>query len=79
VTGTNEGVGYGDLNNDGLLDVITWSSTEVSLRRARGDGTFDSPTVLDSGTGLWGVTVADLDNDGNLFSAPQQQNQNNLL
>ena len=59
----------GDVNRDGLLDVVTVTGTDssgtVSLLLGRGDGAFHSPIYSAVGRGSRAVTVGDLNGDGN--------------
>jgi len=69
------GVGWGDYNNDSWLDLFVSNgykgSTENTLYRSDGDGTFTSVTGIDlvssaNATGIAGFAWADYDNDGDL-------------
>jgi flagellin-like hook-associated protein FlgL len=58
-----------DLNNDGVLDIVTGNSTTgdtwVGVRLGAGDGTFGSNATYATGTnGAADVAVADLNGDG---------------
>ncbi len=65
----------GDFNEDGFLDVVTFSSSTVVVHMGKGDGTFYKPVLLpESGCGGssscvadndWGH-LADIDRDGHL-------------
>ncbi len=65
----------GDLDEDGFLDVVTFSSSTVVIHKGKGDGTFYKPVLLpESGCGGsssclsdndWGH-LADVDRDGHL-------------
>jgi flagellin len=55
----------GDLNNDGIQDLVTISAAQVESHLGNGDGTFSSASSLDDGLQRDGV-LADLNNDGNL-------------
>jgi len=66
------GVGVGDFNSDGNLDILkTHFSDDTSiLYRSNGKNYFDDVTIM-SGLGVetrfvgWGAGIVDLDNDGN--------------
>ena len=65
------GVGVGDYNRDGLLDIVktNFAGDTDSLYQNLGDGSFEDRTYL-SGLGVntrflgWGVGFFDMDNDG---------------
>lgn len=54
---------FGDLDDDGDLDVVVRSAGTLVLLRNRGDATFDPPEAL-SGNGR--PVLGDIDNDGDL-------------
>jgi hypothetical protein len=55
-----------DFNGDGANDLVfsARQSASVNVYPGNGDGTFDPPTTYTDGFGSWGLTVADVDNDG---------------
>lgn len=57
---------FGDLNGDGLLDVVSSSYADdvVRVRLGNGNGTFRSQVSYSSGDGAYWVTLSDLNNDG---------------
>lgn len=55
----------GDFNGDGRLDAIVSSTSGISLARGNGDGSLQTPTLID-GTWAKSVAVGDLNNDGML-------------
>ncbi len=67
----NEIIEVGDVNNDGLPDIIVTSgnnssSLSFSVLLQKADGTFDTPVQysVDQGTFLQGLAVGDVNNDG---------------
>jgi len=62
-------VGLADFNNDNILDMVSLTNNTggfVSYRQGVGNGTFGASTVLSMNiTGDSGLTVADLNGDGN--------------
>ncbi len=60
------GIGYGDFNNDGKIDVAIVNSGDntVSILLGNGDGTFQPQTTFQVGSGPQGMIVADLNGDG---------------
>ena len=58
-----------DINGDGHMDVLVagGGSDRVEYIPGNGDGTFGEPVVVSDATNtVWGVSAADLDNDGDL-------------
>ncbi|NMC62218.1 MAG: hypothetical protein GYA55_03535, partial [SAR324 cluster bacterium] len=70
--GTTNAITFGDLNSDGILDMVTADDKGaegwVNIRIGNGDGSFKSPTsfLTDPGTGVSAVVLSDLNNDGSL-------------
>lgn len=60
------GVGLGDLNGDGKLDIVACNLAHgtLSLLRGRGDGTFDTPVSMPTSPNPTAVAVADVNDDG---------------
>ncbi len=58
--------GVWDMNNDGLNDIVVMDqSTTLKILYQQADGTFVESNIGTSfGTQQWGMTVADIDNDG---------------
>jgi hypothetical protein len=61
-------VAQGDLNGDGIPDVVVANRIDdtVSVYLGTGDGTFYPPTTDAIGQRVWRVTVADVNGDGKL-------------
>ncbi|MCP3904510.1 MAG: hypothetical protein GY715_12855 [Planctomycetes bacterium] len=61
-------VDAGDMNNDGLLDLVTtsWSPRRVSVLLNTGEPGFAEPITRDTGPNSWCSTVGDFDGDGHL-------------
>jgi hypothetical protein len=56
----------GDFSNDGLPDLVVLDASGVEVFRNTGDGTFVGPTIIDAGEEPTGLTVADVNGNGNL-------------
>jgi hypothetical protein len=68
-------IALADMNGDGKPDLITLGTTnngdyaELAIALGNGDGTFQTPTVIDFGDGsslAYGLAVADFNGDGKL-------------
>jgi hypothetical protein len=62
-------VKVGDLNNDGIPDILDGDGNDIAVYLGNGDGTFrQAPTFIDqaSGYSIRNITLADVNNDGNL-------------
>jgi hypothetical protein len=59
-------IDYGDVNNDGLRDLVVANSesNDISVLIGNGDGTFRAPTSIPSANGPRAVAVGDFDRDG---------------
>ena len=74
----------GDLNGDGKLDVV-WGSVRSSnfiyVWLGKGDGTFQSPSAVNAGTGQGAkhIAIGDLNHDGKLDLLVSQGNGGTLL
>jgi len=68
--GVATGLDAGDFNGDGKLDLVVGyqdlAGNDVSVLLGNGDGTFQAPVDYATGNEPNGVTVADLNQDGNL-------------
>jgi len=62
--GAASGLGVGDFNGDGKLDLAVSGDAGVAILFGNGDGTFQIPTFVGSGA-YYHLRVADLNNDGN--------------
>jgi|GEM_PF-4238997 len=56
----------GDLDNDGDLDIVAITESDVNIMLNDGAGAFSAPVTLSTGGEPSGVAVGDLDNDGDL-------------
>ncbi len=66
---------YGDINNDGVSDIITSSAGKVNILRGNGDGTFMAPfTINIGGVNLNNATLQDINDDGTLDLFVQDNN-----
>jgi enediyne biosynthesis protein E4 len=64
ISGYNMGVAIGDVNNDGLPDVVLTQYGGIKLFLNRGDGKFDDVTVASGlSNPAWGTSAAFLDYD----------------
>ncbi|NDC37646.1 MAG: hypothetical protein EBZ48_06290, partial [Proteobacteria bacterium] len=60
-------VTLGDINRDGILDVVSGGGSQISVRLGNGNGTFGSRTQSTLQTSrIYSVALGDIDNDGAL-------------
>ena len=73
-------IAVGDINNDGVLDVVATNkgNNNVSLLLGNGDGTFKCQTTLSVGTAPCSVALGDLNGDGNLEIVAGNGGSNNI-
>ena len=67
LTGNNTmGVAIGDLNNDGMPDLVAANEGDntVSVLLGKGGGLFQNPAEYSVGGDPWSVVIADFNNDG---------------
>ena len=73
-------VTMGDVNSDGILDMITanGNSNNVSVLLGNGNGTFGPKTDFATGNNPGSVTLGDVNGDGRLDMIAANQNSNNV-
>ncbi len=66
----------GDLNNDGILDIVSaGNNARLEVRLGLGDGTFGAATLYTTGSASnWFVTLGDVNNDGILDAVSSGDN-----
>lgn len=62
----NRGLTFGDINNDGLVDLVSMNMQGLSVYLGNGDGSFDLVKNYTVNYHEGDVKLADLDHDGNL-------------
>jgi hypothetical protein len=61
------GLDSGDMNRDGILDLVVASNVgEIRTLLGNGDGTFSAATAASTGGATWVVVLGDLNGDGDL-------------
>lgn len=62
------GIGAGDFNADGILDLVSgdWNGGDLALLLGEGNGTFHSPHDYAAGRNPEGIALADFNEDGKL-------------
>jgi hypothetical protein len=61
-------LGAGDMNNDGIDDLVVGTQTDQTIHvlRGNGDGTFTHVSSRPAGGATWQLPLGDVDRDGNL-------------
>lgn len=75
-------IAVGDLDGDGLVDVVTGNRGDVNITTMRnttsGSYSFESPETRSAGNNPWGLELADIDGDGRLDVVASSQSDNQL-
>jgi len=56
-------IALGDLNGDGIVDIVVGNHSNLSVFLGYGDGSFEGPTTITAGAGLRGVVLRDVNGD----------------
>ena len=77
---TPEGIAVGDLNGDGVVDIVTADagSDSMSVLIGNKDGTYQPRKVFKTGQNPSAVALADLDGDGNLDAIVTNNDDNTV-
>ncbi|MET0232916.1 MAG: FG-GAP-like repeat-containing protein [Rhodanobacteraceae bacterium] len=72
-------LGAGDMNEDGILDLVVGTCTDerILVLAGNGDGTFTEIANIDSGGYSWKLALGDVDGDGHLDVAQANGYDNN--
>ena len=75
-----DGIAVGDLNGDGVVDIVTADagSDSMSVLIGNKDGTYQPRKVLKTGRNPSSIALADLDNDGNLDAIVTNNDDNTV-
>lgn len=81
ITGRDCAAAAGDVNKDGMLDLVLCDggSTQTWRYLGNGDGTFGTPSTFVRWDPTYGAVLADLDGDGNLDLASQDSTRMSIL
>jgi hypothetical protein len=72
-------IAAGDLNHDGIVDIVAVAGTNTEVFLGKGDGTFGAPKAYDMGIGSGPVVIADVNGDGNLDLIVVDENCPNFI